>query len=82
VLLRGGFEHGYGQGLCVHVLTDPSMMNGVGTVGEISGAGGHGTYFWCDLNRDLVACLMLQLSFNPYPIHQEFRAELLQALTA
>ena len=73
VLRHGSFPQGYGQGLAVHVLEDRTFSGGVGSVGEFSGGGGHGTYYWVDPSRDLVGVLMLQVDATSFDLQRQVR---------
>lgn len=76
------FDHrrGYGQGLGLYPLLDVVQSGAMGTVGELMGSGGHGTYFWIDPHESLIGILMTQLSANPWPIHHQFKVLAYQAL--
>ena len=72
-------EHrGYGHGLGVRVRLDAA--DGTGSIGEFTGDGGHGTYFWADPKEGLLGLLMIQLNPNPSSVHGEFRTLTYQAL--
>lgn len=73
-------RRGYGQGLGLYALLDVLPTGVIGTVGELTGSGGYGTYFWIDPQESLVAILMAQLAANPYPIHHQFKTLVYQAL--
>jgi CubicO group peptidase (beta-lactamase class C family) len=77
----GGMHAGYGHGLGLRVLLDVAAAGGVGSVGEFTGDGGHGTCFWADPAEELVGLLMLQLRPNPLrEIRQKFRSLAYQAV--
>ena len=80
VLHRGDFPQGYGQGLAAHVLEDTTYSDGVGSVGEFSGGGGHGTYYWVDPAQDLVGVLMVQIEAKSLDFQRQIRAAVFNAL--
>lgn len=80
VLRRGSFPQGYGQGLAVHVLEEPTFSGGVGSIGEFSGGGGHGTYYWGDPCRDLVGVLMLQIDATSFDFQRQVKAAVYRGL--
>jgi CubicO group peptidase (beta-lactamase class C family) len=73
-------HRGYGHGLGVRVRMDVAQPGVLGSVGEFTGAGGHGTFFWADPKEDLMGLLMLQLDPNPYPLHKQFQVLTYQAM--
>ena len=53
----------------------------MGSVGDLSWGGYAETYFWIDPREELVAIMMTQyLPSQTYPIRQEFRTAVYQAL--
>ena len=80
VLHPSDFPQGYGQGLAVHILEDTTYSSGVGSIGEFSGGGGHGTYYWVDPARDLVGVLMVQIDANLLDFQRQIRAAVFHAL--
>jgi CubicO group peptidase (beta-lactamase class C family) len=73
-------HRGYGHGLGVRVRMDVAQPGVLGSVGEFTGAGGHGTFFWADPREELMGLLMLQLDPNPYPLHKQFQVLTYQAM--
>ena len=73
-------DAGFGHGLGVRVLMEVNHADSVGSVGEFSGSGGHGTYFWTDPEKELIGLLMLQLNPNRTSIHREFKTAVYQVL--
>jgi CubicO group peptidase (beta-lactamase class C family) len=82
VLRRGSFAQGYGQGLAVHVLQHRTFAGDVGTAGEVSGGGGHGTYYWFDPAQDLVGVLMVQIDAASFDLQRQVRATVYRSLRA
>lgn len=80
VLHRGSFPPGYGQGLAVHVLVDPTFSDDVGSIGEFSGGGGHGTYYWVDPAQGLVGVLMLQIDAPSFEFQRQVRSAVYRGL--
>ena len=74
MLRRGSFPQGYGQGLAVHVLEETTFSGGVGSIGEFSGGGGHGTYYWVDPVQDLIGVLMVQIDAPSFDFQRQVRA--------
>lgn len=70
----------YGHGLGVRVRMDSAQAGQSSSVGEFTGDGGHGTYFWANPGMDLAGILMLQMHPIPYPVHERFRTLTYQAI--
>jgi CubicO group peptidase (beta-lactamase class C family) len=74
---------GIGFGLGFHVLLDPDQAGIYGNQGDYGWGGYAETYFWIDPQERVIAILMAQ--FMPsltYPIRNEFRTRVYQALMA
>jgi len=71
-------EHGHGLG--VRVRMDSAQPGQSNSVGEFTGDGGHGTYFWANPELELAGILMLQMHPIPYRIHERFRTLTYQAI--
>jgi CubicO group peptidase (beta-lactamase class C family) len=74
---------GIGFGLGFSVLIDPGLAGILGTQGDYGWGGYAETYFWINPQEQLIAILMAQFipSLN-YPIRNEFRTLVYQALNA
>lgn len=74
---------GMGFGLGFGIMLDPAQAGMMGTVGDLSWGGNGETYFWIDPQEALIAILMSQYSPpQTYPLRQEFRTAVYQALIA
>lgn len=70
-----------GFGLGFRILTDLAKSRSLGSVGSYSWGGAASTSFWIDPVEDLFGVLMLQYVPNQsYPIEQDFRISVYQAL--
>ena len=68
------YTKGYGFGLALAVLTNPSQAELVGSEGEFKWAGAANTYFWVDQKEEIVGALMAQfLPTGYYPVSQQFK---------
>jgi len=68
------YHAGYGFGLGMRVLMDPSASGIVGSIGEFGWDGAYNTYFWIDPIENLYGLMMLQHFPNAYyPIAQQFK---------
>jgi len=73
---------GMGYGLGFGVMLDVAQTGFMGSVGDCSWGGHAETYFWIDPQEELIAILMAQyMPSMTYPIRQEFRTAVYQALT-
>lgn len=63
---------GYGYGLGVRVMMNPSLTGIPGSMGEYGWSGAAATWMCIDPMEDLYAVLMLQLLDCPYPLQREF----------
>jgi CubicO group peptidase (beta-lactamase class C family) len=73
--------HGYGFGLGFRVRIDDARAGLLGSVGEYAWGGYASTGFFIDPNEELIAILMTQfIPTGYYPIHEEFRVLVYQAL--
>jgi CubicO group peptidase (beta-lactamase class C family) len=72
---------GMGYGLGFGVMLDPALSGVMGSRGDHSWGGNGETYFWIDPKEELIAILMTQYApSQTYPIRQEFRTAVYQAL--
>ncbi|UCG25337.1 MAG: beta-lactamase family protein [Chloroflexota bacterium] len=72
---------GMGYGLGFGVMLDVAQTGHMGSAGDISWGGHAETYFWIDPQEELIAILMAQyMPSMTYPIRQEFRTAVYQAL--
>jgi CubicO group peptidase (beta-lactamase class C family) len=72
---------GIGFGLGFGVLLDVAQAGIMGSVGDYGWGGYAETYFWIDPQEDLIAIMMTQyLPSQSYPIREEFRTAVYQAL--
>jgi CubicO group peptidase (beta-lactamase class C family) len=72
---------GMGYGLGFGVMLDVAQTGHMGSVGDCSWGGQAETYFWIDPQEELIAILMAQyIPSMTYPIRQEFRTAVYQAL--
>ncbi|MCP4363147.1 MAG: beta-lactamase family protein [Chloroflexi bacterium] len=72
---------GMGYGLGFGVMLDVAQTGMMGSVGDHGWGGYAETYFWIDPTEEMVAILMAQyLPSQTYPIRQEFRTAVYQAL--
>lgn len=74
--VAGTFAFGLGFGVAVD---EPLMA--LGSKGEINWGGAAGTIFWIDPAEELTAVLMVQMMANPYPLRNQFRNLVYQAIT-
>jgi CubicO group peptidase (beta-lactamase class C family) len=62
-------------------MLDVAQTGFMGSVGDLSWGGYAETYFWIDPREELIAIMMTQYSpSQTYPIRQEFRTAVYQAL--
>lgn len=73
--------YGRGHGLGVAVTMDVAATQLPGSVGSFTWGGAASTTFWVDPQEELVGLLMTQVLANPYPIGEDFRVLVYQALT-
>ncbi|MBN1888592.1 MAG: beta-lactamase family protein [Thermoflexales bacterium] len=74
-------NEGYGLGLGMRVLMDVSRAGRAGSVGTFGWDGAFGTDFWIDRKESLFGLLLLQhYPNNRFPIHQQFKALVYQAM--
>ncbi|MFC1713652.1 serine hydrolase domain-containing protein [Candidatus Poribacteria bacterium] len=71
----------FGFGLGFGVAIDVASPRGLGSIGAFGWGGAAATNFWIDPEEGLIGLFMTQLMNNPYPIHQEFRVLVYQAIT-
>lgn len=72
---------GIGFGLGFGVITDLAQTQNAGSAGTFSWGGAANTTFWLDPAEDLLAILMLQyMPTGTYPVNQDFRSLVYQAL--
>jgi CubicO group peptidase (beta-lactamase class C family) len=72
---------GNGFGLGVSVVDDLGATSALGSAGAFGWGGAAGTIQWVDPQEELIAVLMIQISPpNSYPIQDEFRALVYQAI--
>lgn len=72
---------GFGYGLGVSVMLDPSIAQIIGTPGEFSWGGLASTYFWVDPKEELIVIFLTQLMpSSSYPIRREMRVLTYQAI--
>ncbi|MFT4720434.1 MAG: CubicO group peptidase (beta-lactamase class C family) [Candidatus Azotimanducaceae bacterium] len=76
---RPGVASTYGFGLGFAVLLSPPLT-ALGSEGGYTWGGMAGTIFWNDPKEDLTAVLMVQMQRNPYPLRDEFKNLVYQAL--
>jgi CubicO group peptidase (beta-lactamase class C family) len=76
----GGFS-GAGFGLGFAVVTDVAASRVIGSPGEYSWGGAAGTIFWVDPVEDLVVVSMIQLMRSPWPLRNELKVLVNQAIT-
>lgn len=76
---RPGVASTYGFGLGFAVLLSPPLT-GLGSEGGYTWGGMAGTIFWNDPKEDLTAVLMVQMQSNPYPLREEFKNLVYQAI--
>jgi len=75
------YHAGYGYGVGMRVLMDPTATGQAGSVGEFGWDGAFSTYFWIDRKEEVFGVMMLQHHPNAYyPIANEFKALVYQAL--
>ncbi len=66
---------GFGFGLGVAVMLDPSRANFRGTIGDFGWGGAASTYFWVDPVHDMTVLFVTQLvPSTTYPLREELRA--------
>jgi len=74
-------DSGYGFGLGVSVLTDPTASSQPGSAGSFGWSGAATTQFWIDPTEEMIGLLLAQFfPFDYYPIAREFRLAAYQAL--
>ncbi|MDA3956568.1 serine hydrolase [Oceanispirochaeta sp.] len=71
---------GYGYGLGVRVMMNPSLAGIPGSRGEYGWSGAAATWMCIDPAEELYAVMMLQLADCPYPLQREFAQILYGAL--
>jgi CubicO group peptidase (beta-lactamase class C family) len=71
---------GYGFALAGRVMIDPSGAMGLTGLGECGWSGAAGTFFWCDPGEKLVGVVMTQYLGSRYPMSDEMRNAVYQAL--
>lgn len=77
----GPSADGFGFGLGFGVITDPASVGVLGSKGEYFWGGAAGTVFWIDPLEDLVLVAMIQLMASPWPLREDLRVALNQAIT-
>ena len=71
---------GHGFGLGFGVVTDTASAAVLGSEGEYFWGGAAGTAFWIDPVEELVVVAMIQLMNSPWPLRQDLRVAVYQAL--
>ena len=79
--VNGREQRGYGYGLGVRVLHDPTTSRRAGSVGEYGWAGAANTYFWIDPVEEFIAIFLAQIRPAGYfRAAEEFRELAYRAL--
>ena len=72
---------GYGFGLGFAVMMDVAQSACLGSVGEYRWGGAASTAFWIDPKEEIIGLLLTQfMPSNHYPVRQEFKSLMYQAL--
>ena len=71
---------GFGFGLGFGVITDPRHIQVLGSEGEYFWGGAAGTAFWIDPVEEIVVIAMIQLMSSPWPLREDLRVGINQAL--
>jgi len=69
-----------GFGLGFSVAVNVATSKALGSVGSFGWGGAAATNFWVDPEEEIIGLFMTQLMNNPYPVHQEFRVLVYQAI--
>ena len=72
---------GMGFGLGFGVVTDPTAVGVLGSVGEYNWGGAAGTIFWIDPVEEIVVVSMIQLLGSPWPLREDLMVLTGQAIT-
>ena len=76
----GQSASGFGFGLGFGVITDPRGIAVLGSEGEYFWGGAAGTAFWIDPVEEIVVIAMIQLMSSPWPLREDLRVGIYQAL--
>lgn len=71
---------GLGFGLGFGVITDPASVGVLGSQGEYFWGGAAGTVFWIDPVEDMILVSMIQLMGSPWPLREDLRVAINQAV--
>lgn len=71
---------GLGFGLGFGVVTDPASIRTLTSEGEYFWGGAAGTIFWIDPVEEIVVISMIQLMSSPWPLREDLRVAIYQAL--
>ena len=71
---------GFGFGLGFGLIEDPVSNGSLSSAGTFMWGGAAGTIFWVDPVEDLVVVSLIQLMVSPWPLREDLRVGVYQAL--
>jgi len=73
---------GFGFGLGFGLIEDPVRNGSLSSQGTFMWGGAAGTIFWVDPIEDLTVVSLIQLMASPWPLREDLRVAMYQALEA